>query len=139
SFFRQEMFCSKFVRIPPRAFFVAIHGQYGSANRKRAGRFGARCPDVAEHCKRIFFFPQAQTCQTKCCASFPVPRFLSDKNLSLSLRRFSCAIRCTEEQSQISILISRRGVIRPKMDNLGCQSLCFGGTSGRHRKAKTRA
>jgi hypothetical protein len=96
SLFRQEMFCSKIVRVAARAFFMAAHGQYGSADCKCAGRFRARCPHAAEGRQRLLFFSQAETRQAECCARCPVPRFLSNKNLSFALRRFSCAIRRAE-------------------------------------------
>ena len=49
AFFRQKMFRSKIARIAARAFFVAVHSKYGSANRNGAGRFRTSCAHVAEY------------------------------------------------------------------------------------------
>jgi len=118
--FRQEVFRAKIACVAPGAFFIAVYRQYGSANRECAGRFRACCPHVTEYYQRILLFPQAQSRQAKRCPSCPVPRFLSDKNLSFPLRRFSCAVRRSKQQSQISVFILCCGVIGPKLDNLCC-------------------
>src|SRR5438874_6323287 len=131
SFFRQEVFLSKKVRIAACAFFVAGYSQYRSSNRQRAGsRIRACQSHVTEYGHSVLFFSQAQPGESKGCPRCPVPRFLAEKHLGLPFRCFSCAVRRTEQQLQISSLIPSGGIIGPKFDNLRCQSLRIGGTPG---------
>jgi hypothetical protein len=59
AFFRQEMFRSNIARIAARAFFVAVHSKYGSANRNGAGRFRTSFAHVAEYRQRDLLFPSS--------------------------------------------------------------------------------
>jgi hypothetical protein len=54
------MFRSKIARIAARAFFVAVHSKYGSANRNGAGRFRTSCAHAAEYRWRDLLFPSSE-------------------------------------------------------------------------------
>ena len=110
AFFRQEMFRSKIARIAARAFFVAVHSKYGSANRNDAGRFRTSCAHVGgiPPARPVISFlnPSSMVAQGNLTKLQALQTPLRQRNENSMVGKS----RCHVEQSETSLAIDIRSV-----------------------------
>src|SRR2546423_5349370 len=97
--FWQKRFASENLSVISSTLFVAVCRQNRCAHRESPGGFDASYVRVADCGERILAPAQTKTRQAECRARRPVSRLFCDKQLSVALCRFGCAVRRAEQQS----------------------------------------